>query len=131
MSSRRLLILLHPMSLLVKASVPLIRVGFICFALSGCTTMLAERQGMGKPSQYKDCPDVYSLTRMDAASVGWSFSDSAKPTDRCLAHFYPKAAKDNSYHSATQIMTPLYILSFPFDILVDTLTLPFAIASMD
>lgn len=96
--------------------------------LEGCTAYLVQQQGNPWPAQYPDCPSIYTATRMEIASVSWAFSGESAPPDSCLAHYYPKATQDPFYRDMNQWLTPLYFLSLPMDVLVDTITLPFAAA---
>lgn len=100
---------------------------FLVTYLTGCTTMLIEKQGLGKPAFYRDCPKVYMMTRMEAASISWVFSGDMKPDDSCLAHFYPKATKDSTFRTTNSLLTPMFLLSFPIDVTVDTIFLPLAL----
>ena len=94
----------------------------------GCTTVMVQKQAKPRADDHHMCPDVYPLTRMEIASLAWAFSDDLSPDDPCLARYYPKAAKDPFYASSNRYMMPLYILSLPVDVMVDTVTLPFAAA---
>ena len=92
---------------------------------AGCTSYLIEREGKPWPGHYDDCPVMYRMTRLEVASLSWALSGDLKPSDACLAHYYPKAARDATYKTANQWLTPLYLLSFPIDASVDTVILPF------
>lgn len=95
----------------------------------GCTSFLLQQQGKHWTGHYRDCPTYFSATRLEAASLEWAFSGEQKPPDACLAHYYRKAAKDSFYQDFNQAMTPLYVLSLPVDVLLDTITLPLAASS--
>lgn len=95
-------------------------------SLTGCTSLLTQQQGKHWPGYYQDCPSVYMTTRMELSSLAWAFSDDKAPADSCLAHYYPKAGKDAFYSDVNKYLIPAFILSLPADVLVDTITLPFA-----
>jgi len=103
----------------------------VVFALAGvsggCTSYLIEREGKHWPGHYNDCPVVYRMTRLELASLSWAISDDSKPSDRCLAHYYPKADKDPVYRSDNRMMVPFYVLSFPVVFPLDTLILPLTV----
>lgn len=94
--------------------------------LGGCTSYLVQQQGKPWPGHYADCPSIYTLTRMEISSIGWAFSGEQTPPDTCLGHYYAKAAKDSFYEDMNQWLTPLYFLSLPMDVMLDTIALPFA-----
>ena len=102
----------------------------LTLATAGCTTLMLEKQGKPKSATQtrQVCPSYYAMTRLDAAALDWAFSSQPVPADACLALYYPKAAKDSLYQNATLWMSPLIMLSLPFDIMVDTLTLPLVAA---
>ena len=91
--------------------------------------MMIEKQGKPRSANTESCPKVFSLTRMDIATLDWAFSDDAKPADACLALYYPKAEQDTLYQSSTRAMSPLIILGMPASATVDTLALPFSTLS--
>ncbi|MGZ8218885.1 hypothetical protein [Methylomagnum sp.] len=93
---------------------------------AGCTSFVTQQQGRYWPGHYRDCPGVYTLTRMELSSLEWAFSDAMAPTDTCLAHYYQKARKDSFYSEVNRYLIPGFILSMPVDALLDTVTLPFA-----
>ena len=95
-------------------------------AFSGCTSYLVQQQGKPWPGHYADCPTVYGSTRMEISSIAWTFSGESSPPDSCLGHYYPKSDKDSFYLGVNQWLTPLYVLSLPMDVMVDTVTLPLA-----
>jgi uncharacterized protein YceK len=96
---------------------------------AGCTSYLIEREGKDWPGHYADCPVIYRMTRLELASLSWAISGDKKPSDSCLAHYYPKAGKDPTYQSDNRIMTPFYVLSFPVVIPLDTLVLPWTVST--
>jgi hypothetical protein len=95
--------------------------------LAACTAFLADRQGRPKPGPQAQCPINYRLTRIELSSMEWAFFDGLKPSDPCLAHYYPKAGKDSFYQNANRMTVPLYMLSLPVDLAVDTVILPFTV----
>jgi uncharacterized protein YceK len=92
----------------------------------GCTSFIIQQQAKHPPSHYGDCPRVYAATRMELSSLSWAFSDDLTPSDACLNHYYKKAAKDPFFRDFNKLMIPGYLLSLPADVVVDTITLPFA-----
>ncbi len=97
--------------------------------LAGCTSYMTQQQGQPWPGHYADCPSLYTLSRMELASLEWAFSGDSKPADPCLAHYYPKANRDPFYSEVNQYLTPLHALSLPMDAILDTLALPVGIAT--
>jgi hypothetical protein len=95
--------------------------------LMACTAFLADRQGRPKPGPQVQCPINYRLTRIELSSMEWAFFDGMKPSDPCLAHYYPKAGKDSFYQDANRLTVPLYMLSLPVDLAVDTVVLPLTV----
>lgn len=93
---------------------------------AGCTSFVTQQQARHWPGHYRDCPKLYTLTRMELSSLEWAFSDDLAPADACLAHYYPRAHKDSFYSGANRYLIPGFVLSMPVDALVDTFTLPFA-----
>lgn len=106
----------------------------LVFALAGvfggCTSFLIDREGKPWPGHYADCPVVYRMTRLELASLSWALSNNQKPSDACLAHYYPKAEKDPDYRSDNRMMAPFYVLSVPLVVPLDTLILPLTIPTM-
>ena len=100
---------------------------------SGCTSVILQRQGSPQilAQARKTCPELYQLTRLDLASLEWAMFDDNQPADPCLALYHPKAAKDPFYASMNAYMSPLYVISLPVDVMIDTLALPFALSSID
>lgn len=95
-------------------------------AFGGCTSYLVQQAKQPWPAHYADCPSVYTTTRMEMSSIAWAFSGESAPPDSCLGHYYPKAAKDPFYQGMNQWLTPLYFLSLPADLMLDTVTFPMA-----
>lgn len=110
------------MNRVVKLATTLPLVG----AIGGCTSFITQQQGKAWPGHYKDCPNIYTATRMELSSLSWAFSDDSAPSDSCLRHYYPKAEKDSFYQNVNKAMIPFFILSLPADALLDTVTLPLA-----
>lgn len=100
---------------------------------SGCTSIILQRQGSPQlqAQARKSCPELYQLTRLDLASLEWALMDDKQPSDPCLALYHPKAAKDPFYASMNAYLSPLYVFSLPVDVMIDSLALPFALASLD
>lgn len=95
----------------------------------GCTSFLLQQQGKHWTGHYPDCPRYFCSTRLEAASLEWAFSGDQQPPDACLAHYYRKAGKDSFYQDFNRAMAPLYLLSLPVDLMLDTITLPLAAAA--
>lgn len=102
-------------------------VSTVALGIQGCTVFLADRQGRPEPGLQAQCPVNYRLTRFELSSMEWAFFDGMKPSDPCLAHYYPKAGKDAFYQNANRMTVPLYMLSLPLDVAVDTVVLPFTV----
>ncbi len=98
-------------------------------SLAGCTSYLTQQQGQPWPGHYADCPSLYTLSRMELASLEWAFSGASQPADPCLAHYYPKAGRDPFYGEVNQYLAPFHALSLPMDALLDTLALPVSVAT--
>lgn len=100
------------------------------FALlqTGCASFLIENQGGNWVGKYKDCPTVFQLTRLEIASLEWAIMDGQIPSDACLRHYYKKAGKDASYMTSNRAMSPLFVLSLPVDLTLDTIVLPFTVS---
>ncbi|SMF95568.1 Protein of unknown function [Methylomagnum ishizawai] len=96
-------------------------------ALTGCTSFAIQQQGKPWPGHYADCPSVYTLSRMEWASLAWAVSGAPKPGDACLKHYYTKADPGGFYRDINQYMAPFYVLSLPADAMVDTMALPFTL----
>lgn len=97
--------------------------------LTGCTSFVIQQQGKPWPGYYRDCPAIFTMSRMELASLSWAFSGETKPADPCLKHYYTKADQDGFYRDINQYMTPFYVLSLPVDAILDTLVLPFTAPS--
>lgn len=95
--------------------------------VSGCTSLIIEQQGKHLPGHYGDCPRIYAATRMELSSLSWAFSDDLAPSDACLKHYFKRAGKDAFFRDYNKLMIPGYLLSLPADVVMDTITLPFAI----
>jgi uncharacterized protein YceK len=115
------------MKCLIRLLLPLLAEGLV----SGCTTLLVEKQAKPKQAHAQQCPRLYSLTRMEMAGLDWAFSDPGKPADGCLALYYPNADKDPLYQTSYSYLSPLMIMSLPADMVVDTLTMPVNLAVAD
>lgn len=99
---------------------------FVMLLNSGCMSSLIERQRDNKARNPPSCPQAYSMTRLDMAGLDWAFSENQKPSDPCLADSFVKAGQDPFYQNSVRYLTPLIVLSLPIDLIIDTLTLPFA-----
>lgn len=97
--------------------------------LEGCTSFLIQQQGKHWPSHYRDCPKLYTITRMELAALSWAVTGDPLPANTCLAHYYTAADQDGFYRDINRTMTPFYTLSLPADLLLDTITLPFTAPS--
>lgn len=106
----------------------LLVVGLFALLQTGCASFLIENQGGHWVGKYKECPTVFQLTRLEIASLEWAIMDGQIPSDACLRHYYKKAGKDASYMMSNRAMSPLFVLSLPVDLTLDTIALPFTVS---